>query len=222
MAEDKKDAVSFKTTLNLPQTDFPIRANAAQEDPAMLARWQEQKLSAVTFEHNKGRPLFILHDGPPYANGNIHYGTILNKVLKDIVVKFKNMSGQLCEFVPGWDCHGLPIELQVDKDLGSKKAQMSPLEIRKKCKEHALKYIDIQRSEFKRLGGVGRWEEPYITMSPQYEAAIAREFGKFVEKDLVYRSKNRCFGVLPAEPLWRKQKWNMQIIALHPFMSNSS
>ncbi|OGQ04357.1 MAG: isoleucine--tRNA ligase [Deltaproteobacteria bacterium RIFCSPLOWO2_01_44_7] len=183
----------MKETLNLPQTDFPMKAGLPQKEPQLLKFWEDLKLYEKLIEKNKDKTPYIFHDGPPYANGNIHYGTILNKVLKDIVVKFKNMSGQLCEFVPGWDCHGLPIELQVDKDLGSKKAQMSPLEIRKKCKEHALKYIDIQRSEFKRLGGVGRWEEPYITMSPQYEAAIAREFGKFVEKDLVYRSKKPVF-----------------------------
>ncbi|MBI5300467.1 MAG: isoleucine--tRNA ligase [Deltaproteobacteria bacterium] len=183
----------YKNTINLPQTPFPMKANLPQREPDFLKRWDEAKLYQKLIEKNKDKPRYIFHDGPPYANGHIHYGTILNKILKDIVVKYKNMSGHLCEFVPGWDCHGLPIELQVDKDLGSKKAKMSPLEIRKACREYALKFVDIQREEFKRLGCMGSWDNPYLTMSPQYEATIAKEFGRFVKKDLVYCGKKPVF-----------------------------
>ncbi|MDO8527475.1 MAG: isoleucine--tRNA ligase [Deltaproteobacteria bacterium] len=183
----------YKSTLNLPQTDFPMKANLPQREPLQLQQWDTEKLYFKILEKNKGKTPYIFHDGPPYANGHIHSGHILNKILKDIVVKYKNMQGFLCEFVPGWDCHGLPIELQVDKDLGSKKSKMKPLEIRKFCKEHALKYVDIQRAEFKRLGCQADWDHPYITLSPAYEATIAREFGKFVAKDLIYRGKKPVF-----------------------------
>ena len=183
----------YKSTLNLPETDFPMKANLPQREPEQLKKWDETKIYQAIIKKNAKSPRYLFHDGPPYANGSIHYGTILNKILKDVVVKYKNMSGELCEFIPGWDCHGLPIELQVDKDLGPKKSTMSAIEIRKQCREHALKYIDIQRSEFKRLGCLGDWANPYITMSPAYEATIAREFGKFVEKKLVYRGKKPVF-----------------------------
>ncbi len=186
-------AIDYKATLNLPQTEFPMKANLGQREPQFLKNWEHQKIYQQIIKKNAKNAKYIFHDGPPYANGHIHYGTILNKTLKDIVVKYKNMSGFLCEFVPGWDCHGLPIELQVDKDLGPKKTSMSSLQIRKLCREHASKYIDIQREEFKRLGGFADWDHPYLTMSPQYEATIAREFGKFVAKDLVYRGKKPVF-----------------------------
>ena len=171
--------MDYQKTLNLPQTAFPMKADLPEQEPKWLALWEKQKLYHQVIDKNKKRPRFIFHDGPPYANGHIHYGTILNKVLKDILVKYKNMSGFCCEFVPGWDCHGLPIELQVDKELGAKKKEMDPLSIRKHCREHALKFLDIQREEFKRRGCLARWEEPYMTMSPVYEATIAREFGTF-------------------------------------------
>jgi len=181
--------MDYKNTLNLPQTNFPMKADLARREPGELKRWDENRLYEKMVDANKGRPSYILHDGPPYANGHLHLGTILNKILKDIVVKYKNMSGFRCEFVPGWDCHGLPIEIEVDKKLGGKKNAMDPIEKRKACREHAAHFIDIQRKEFKRLGCLGRWEKPYQTMSFDYEATIEREFGKFVATGGVYKEK---------------------------------
>src|SRR3989338_43920 len=124
----------YKSTINLPQTDFPMKGNLTQKEPTLLKNWDDQKIYQKQIEQNKKSTPFVFHDGPPYANGHIHYGTILNKILKDIVVKYKNMSGIRCEFTPGWDCHGLPIELQVDKELGPKRNQLDPSAIRKKCR----------------------------------------------------------------------------------------
>ncbi len=181
--------MDYKETLNLPKTDFPMKANLAQREPEILARWEAEQLYDQLREKTKGRPLYVLHDGPPYANGHIHIGTALNKILKDFVVKSKVMGGKTSPFVPGWDCHGLPIEHQVLKSLGHKKQGMSKLEIRKLCREYAEKYFKIQREEFKRLGVLGDWEHPYLTMTPDYEAAIVREFGKVVKAGGVYKGK---------------------------------
>lgn len=183
----------YKETLHLPQTDFPMKANWGEREPKFLKQWEEGKLYQKIVEKNKKKAPFLLHDGPPYANGNIHYGTILNKTLKDIVVKYKNMSGHLCHFIPGWDCHGLPIELEVDKELGPKKLKMDPLEIRQACRDYAMKFVNIQRDEFKRLGGIGDWEHPYLTVDTSYEAAIVRELGRFVKKGSLYRGKKPVF-----------------------------
>ena len=183
------DAMDYKSTLNLPKTEFPMKADLARREPDQLKRWDEEHLYKRIIEANRGKPAYIFHDGPPYANGRIHMGHILNKVLKDILVKYKNMSGFRCEFVPGWDCHGLPIEIEVDKKLGSKKLGMKPIEKRQACRAHAAQFIEIQREEFKRLGCIGRWEKPYQTMSNDYEATIAREFGKFVAAGSVYKEK---------------------------------
>lgn len=185
--------MDYKATLNLPQTQFPMKANLGQREPSFLEFWDGKKIYQSILKKNKKKTPFIFHDGPPYANGHIHYGTILNKILKDVVVKYKNMSGQVCEFIPGWDCHGLPIELQVDKDLGPKKKNMPALEFRKACRDYAKKFVDIQREEFKRLGVFGDWDHPYLTMSTDYEATIAREFGRFVEKGLVTRGKKPVY-----------------------------
>jgi len=181
--------MDYKKTLNLPSTDFPMKADLAKKEPEQIKKWEEMRLYEQIVENNCGNKPYIFHDGPPYANGHVHLGTMLNKILKDIVVKYKNMTGYLCEFVPGWDCHGLPIEIEVDKKLGEKKNLLDPIEKRKACREHALHFIDIQRKEFKRLGGIGRWDNPYTTMSNDYEATIAREFGKFVSNGSVYREK---------------------------------
>lgn len=170
-----------------------MKANLGEREPSFLAHWDKEKIYETILKQNGRKPRFIFHDGPPYANGHIHYGTILNKILKDIVVKYQNMSGHYCEFIPGWDCHGLPIELQVDKKLASKKKNMSPIEIRQACRDYAKEFIDIQRCEFKRLGCLGDWENPYLTMSPQYEATIARELGRFVEKGYLYRGKKPVY-----------------------------
>src|SRR5713101_2341253 len=181
--------MDYKATLNLPQTDFPMKANLPQREPEILARWERERLYERIQEARRGRPLYVLHDGPPYANGRIHIGHALNKVLKDIVVKSKTMEDYQVPFVPGWDCHGLPIEHQVLKELGAKKKTLGKVEIRKLCREYAEKYFKIQREEFQRLGVLGDWNNPYLTMTYDYEAAILREFGKFVKAGGVYKGK---------------------------------
>lgn len=179
--------MDYKATLNLPKTDFPMKANLPQREPEQLAWWEQQKLYELIQEAGKGRPRYVLHDGPPYANGRIHIGHALNKVLKDIIVKSKTMAGFHAPYVPGWDCHGLPIEHQVMKELGDKKKDLDVSAIRKLCRDYAEKYVTIQREEFQRLGVFGEWHQPYRTMTPAYEAAIIREFGKFVERGGVYK-----------------------------------
>jgi isoleucyl-tRNA synthetase len=179
--------MDYKPTLNLPKTDFPMKANLPQREPEMLAWWEQQKLYERIQEVGKGRPRYVLHDGPPYANGRIHIGHALNKILKDIVVKSKTMAGFHAPYVPGWDCHGLPIEHQVMKELGDKKKDLDASAIRRLCRDYADKYVGIQRGEFQRLGVLGDWQQPYLTMTPAYEAAIIREFGKFVERGGVYK-----------------------------------
>ncbi|HSA60952.1 MAG TPA: isoleucine--tRNA ligase [Nitrospiraceae bacterium] len=179
--------MDYKATLNLPKTDFPMKANLPQREPEMLAWWEQQKLYEQIQEAGKGRPRYVLHDGPPYANGRIHIGHALNKILKDIIVKSKTMAGFHAPYVPGWDCHGLPIEHQVMKELGDKKKDLDAPAIRRLCREYAEKYVEIQREEFQRLGVLGEWQQPYLTMTPGYEAAIIREFGKFVERGGVYK-----------------------------------
>jgi isoleucyl-tRNA synthetase len=181
--------MDYKETLNLPKTDFPMKANLTRREPEILARWEAEQLYTRLREKTQGRPVYVLHDGPPYANGHIHIGTALNKILKDFVVKSKTMGGKSAPFVPGWDCHGLPIEHQVLKSLGHKKQELNKLEIRELCREYAEKYFKIQREEFKRLGVLGDWEHPYLTMTPDYEAAIVREFGKVVNAGGVYKGK---------------------------------
>ncbi len=180
---------SYKDSLNLPDTAFPMRANLAQREVEQLSEWEAAGLYAnIQKKHADDAP-YILHDGPPYANGHIHIGHALNKILKDIIVKSKTMSGKRAPYVPGWDCHGLPIEHQVLKKLGPKKRDMSKIEIREKCRESALRFVDIQREEFKRLGVFGEWENPYLTLTPTYEADIVREFGKVVATGGVYKGK---------------------------------
>jgi len=185
--------MDYKATLNLPKTDFPMKANLPQAEPKLLAWWEEIGIYKRLREVAADRPLWILHDGPPYANGNIHLGTVLNKVLKDVTVKSRSMAGFNAVYVPGWDCHGLPIEHKVDVELGLDKPgvdvrqAMDPVEKIRRCREYALKFVDIQREEFKRMGVFGDWENPYLTMAPAYEAVIAREFGRLVGKGLVYK-----------------------------------
>ncbi|KMP12349.1 isoleucine--tRNA ligase [Candidatus Nitromaritima sp. SCGC AAA799-C22] len=178
--------MDYKETLNLPLTDFPMKANLVKREPEILARWEEEDIYASIREKFKGKPKFVFHDGPPYANGHIHMGHALNKILKDFIVRFMTMKGCDATFVPGWDCHGLPIEHQVTKEQKAKKKTPSKSEIRKLCREYADKFLDIQREEFKRLGVFADWQRPYQTMSYSYEAAIVEELGKFVEKGAVY------------------------------------
>ena len=181
--------MEYKDTLNLPQTDFPMKANLNQREPEMLAKWEQSGLYAKLESSGKDKPLYVLHDGPPYANGHIHIGHALNKTLKDIVLKVKRMEGFRAPYVPGWDCHGLPIELQVEKNLGSKKHQMSKLEMRKECRTYAAKFVDIQKEEFKRLGILGDWENPYLTMNYEYEGLTAVELARFAHNGGLYRGR---------------------------------
>ena len=165
-----------------------MKANLPQNEPKMLTKWEEIKIYDLVRESRKGAPLYVLHDGPPYANGPIHLGTAMNKCLKDFIVKSKTMAGFDAPYIPGWDCHGLPIEIKVDKELGGKKLQMDPSQVREVCRKYADKYLDLQRSQFKRIGVFGRWNEPYSTMTPQYEAAVVRALYSFFDKGAVYKA----------------------------------
>jgi isoleucyl-tRNA synthetase len=176
-----------KATINLPKTAFPMKANLPQNEPKFLDRWQKEDLYGKLRQARQGASTYILHDGPPYANGNIHLGTALNKILKDFIVKSKTMAGFNAPYLPGWDCHGLPIEIKVDQDLGARKNRMSALEIRAACRRYAEKYVDIQRRAFERLGVFGEWQNPYLTMSPEYEAAIAGAFVEMLSRGYVYK-----------------------------------
>src|ERR1043166_5326486 len=183
----KSPSVDLKQTVNLPKTAFSMKANLPQAEPKMVEKWEKEKLYQRIRASRVGRPTYILHDGPPYANGRIHLGTAFNKILKDFVVKSKSMAGFDSPYVPGWDCHGLPIEIKVDSELGSKKAQMTPTQIRAACRKYAEKYIDIQRKDFKRLGVFGRWDNPYLTMSAKYQSVIASAFVEFLDRGYVYK-----------------------------------
>jgi isoleucyl-tRNA synthetase len=231
--------MDYKTTLHLPRTDFPMRANLSQREPELLRRWEAQDLYAQLRARGRGRKPFLLHDGPPYANGHIHMGTALNKVLKDIVVKSKTMLGHDAPYVPGWDCHGLPIEHQVDKELGLDKAgsdvrrAMDPAEKRRRCRAYALRFIDIQRAEFRRLGVFGDWMRPYLTMAPPYQATIVREFARFVGRGLVYKGLKpvhwcmHCKTALAqAEVEYEEQRTpsvyvRFPLVALHPALGDA-
>ena len=187
MESAKSANLEIKKTVHLPKTDFSMKANLGQLEPRLLAQWDETGLYNEIRAARLGRPTYILHDGPPYANGNIHLGHALNKLLKDFIVKVKTMEGYDSPHVPGWDCHGLPIEHKVESELGSKRATMSPVEIRAACRKYAAKYVDLQRKDFIRLGVLGRWADPYLTMSAEYEAVIAGAFVDFLEKGYVYK-----------------------------------
>jgi isoleucyl-tRNA synthetase len=181
----------YKDTVILPDTRFPMRGDLARREPEILARWDEMKLYERILAARAGAPLFVLHDGPPYSNGNIHYGHILNKILKDIVVKSRTMAGFRTPYVPGWDTHGLPIELAVERDpaIRERRSSLTAAEVRRLCREFALRYVDIQRNEFRRLGVLGDWQRPYLTLDPSYEAAIARALATFARKGYLYRGK---------------------------------
>jgi isoleucyl-tRNA synthetase len=183
--DDKKKRL--KGTLNLPKTEFAMKANLPQNEPAMLADWDKTGLYEQIRKARVGAPKYILHDGPPYANGAIHLGHALNKCIKDFVVKTKTMAGFDAPYVPGWDCHGLPIEIKVDEKLGGKKLEMDPIAVREACREYAARFVDLQRSQFKRLGVFGRWDKPYATMDFPYEARILETFYGFYEKGFVYK-----------------------------------
>jgi isoleucyl-tRNA synthetase len=191
--------VDWKSTLNLPKTEFPMRADLARREPEWLARWAKERQYERILEARlrDEAPEYVLHDGPPYATGAIHYGTAMNKVLKDIVVRSQLLMGKRAVYRPGWDCHGLPIEQQVEKNLGKDARTLDAVAFRQRCEEHAMKFVDVMRTEFKRLGCLGRWDDPYLTLAKDYEATIARQLAGFVEKQLVYRDKKPvhwCFA----------------------------
>ncbi|MDR2573444.1 MAG: isoleucine--tRNA ligase [Desulfovibrio sp.] len=185
----------YKATLNLPRTDFPMKANLVRREPEIIRQWEEigayEAMTAAA--QARGLGAYILHDGPPYANGHIHLGTALNKILKDIIVKSRNMQGQAARYVPGWDCHGLPIEHKVEQGLKEKKRTLPPAAVRRLCREYAAQWIDVQREEFRRLGVFAAWRAPYLSMDPAYEAATARELARFVEKGGVVRDKKPIY-----------------------------
>jgi isoleucyl-tRNA synthetase len=181
MMEEKK----YKDTLNLPQTSFSMKANLAQREPEMLAGWEKDGLYPAVRRSPSPRGKYILHDGPPYANGHIHIGHALNKILKDIIVKFKTMQGYDALYVPGWDCHGLPIEHQCLKEMGKRKDQVERVAFRKEARKYAEKFVAVQCEEFKRLGIFGEWDKPYLTMNYGYQAAIAESFLKLYEKGYI-------------------------------------
>lgn len=216
--EENVPKVSFKDTLNLPHTDFPIRATPATDDPAMIARWEQEDLFSKSFTHNEGKEKFILHDGPPYANGNIHIGHAYNKILKDIVCKAERMSGKHVPVTPGWDCHGLPIELKVS----GANPDATPIELKKKCREYAQGWIDTQRAEFKKLGVCMNWNQPYLTMNYSYEASIVEAFGKFIADGYIER-KNKtvpwcasCKTVLATAEIEYQERKDPSIYVLFP------
>jgi isoleucyl-tRNA synthetase len=190
MAEQKND---WKTTLNLPQTAFPMKASLSAKEPEILKKWEETDLYNQILTVRQDAPKYILHDGPPYANGNIHLGHALNKILKDFIVKTKSMEGHYAPYVPGWDCHGLPIEHKVDQEIKDRRHQMSVSDVRKLCREYAQRYVGIQRDEFKRLGVLGQWQEPYTTLDTRFEGDIVRFFNSFVKKGNVTRKKRPVY-----------------------------
>ena len=180
----------FKTTMNLPQTEFPMRANLTNREPEWLQRWDAMDIYRRSLEGRQDAPVFMLHDGPPYANGHIHMGTAYNKVLKDLIVKYKTMRGYYAPYVPGWDCHGQPIEHQVEKKLGPEKmAKISQAKLRELCRDWALEFVDVQRAEFKRLGVRGDWDEPYLTLNHSYEAGDVRVFAEMYARGEIYKGR---------------------------------
>src|SRR5271169_5057982 len=184
--------VDLKSTLNLPRTAFPMKASLPLNEPKQLAEWEEKKLYQRIQQARAGAPSFVLHDGPPYPTGTIHLGTGLNKILKDMVVKSRTMAGYRAPYMPGWDCHGLPIETQVEKELGGK-GKVSPAEFRKLCREFATRYVAQHKRDFQRLGVFGRWDEPYLTMNHDYEAIVAGALLDFMEKGYAYRGRKPVY-----------------------------
>ena len=199
LGEADRVPLELKTTINLPKTAFPMKANLPQNEPKMLARWEEARIYERIREARKGSPTYILHDGPPYTSGPIHMGTALNKCLKDFIVKSKTMAGFDAPYVPGWDCHGLPIEIKVDKELGGKKLQMRPLDVRAECRKYAQKFLDLQRVQFKRIGVFGRFDRPYATMNPQYESVVLSTFFSFYENGFVYKGLRAVYWCMHDE-----------------------
>ena len=192
--------MDYKNSLNLPKTAFPMKADLLTREPERLKRWYEENLYSKIMDSRKDVPRYILHDGPPFANGDVHVGTALNKILKDIIIRHKTLMGFNAPYVPGWDCHGLPIEYKVMQDVRKKnknEAEITAATIRKECEAYARKYIDIQREQFKRLGVLGDWDNPYLTFLPELEAAELRLLADIVEKGFVYRGKKPVYWSIP-------------------------
>ncbi|MDY6987730.1 MAG: isoleucine--tRNA ligase [Thermodesulfobacteriota bacterium] len=218
--------MDYKATLNLPRTDFPMKANLSQREPEMLKAWEGGGLYEQIREACKGKPRFVLHDGPPYANGHIHIGTALNKILKDMIIRSRQMNGFDVPYVPGWDCHGLPIEHQVDQELGEKKKEMGQIEVRRQCRAYAKKYIGLQREEFKRLGVMGEWDNPYLTMNHGYVATIVKEYGKFAVDGSLFKSTkpiywcSTCHTALAEAEVEYKARTSPSIYVKFPLISD--
>jgi len=216
----------YKETLNLPRTPFAMKAKLAAMEPEMLRRWEETGLYAKILASRRGRPAFVLHDGPPYANGHIHLGTAMNKILKDFIVKSKTMEGYLAPYLPGWDCHGLPIEIHVDKALGERKNDLPLTAFREECRAYALKFIEIQREEFRRLGVFGEWARPYLTIDPSYEADVLRFLASFFEAGDVFKGKRpvhwcpSCRTALAEAEIVYKDKTSSSIYVKFPLVSD--
>ena len=191
--------MDYGKTLNLPATDFPMRGNLPEREPETLKHWQEMDIYNRVQEHTRGLAKFVLHDGPPYANGNIHTGHVLNKVLKDIIVKYKSMSGFDAPYVPGWDTHGLPIEQRAIKELGINQHSEDKAAFRRKCEEFARSFVNTQREQFQRLGVRGDWEHPYITLQKEFEAAQIGAFGEMVKKGYIYKGKKPVYWCAECE-----------------------
>lgn len=218
--------MDYGKTLNLPKTKFPMRANLLNREPEIQSYWEEEKVYSNVLDKNKNNEKFILHDGPPYANGDIHLGTALNKILKDIIVKFKGMDGYYAPYVPGWDTHGLPIEHQVVKTLGGNRHAVDNLTLRQKCRDYALSFVDKQREQFKRLGVLGDWDNPYLTLTPQYEGKQIEVFGQMAEKGYIYKGLKpvywcaSCETALAEAEVEYNEKRSPSIYVRFPFISD--
>ena len=223
-----QDSDNIKDTLNLPKTSFSMKAKLAQKEPEIIKKWDEIKLYHKIQKRREFGASFVLHDGPPYANGNIHLGTALNKILKDFIIKSKTMHGFKAPYVPGWDCHGLPIEIKVDRQLSEKKKDMSLIEIREECKKYALQYVGIQRDQFKRLGVFGEWENPYLTMNPEYEGEVIRHLAAFFASGNIYKGKKpvywciSCKTALAEAEIEYKDRKSPSIYVKFPMISDLS
>lgn len=216
--------MDYRKTLNLPRTDFPMKANLPEREPEMQRIWKKTDIYRRVLEATKDKPPFILHDGPPYANGDLHLGTALNKVLKDIIIKYKTMRGHFCPYVPGWDCHGQPIEYNVEKLLGEEKSKLDVMEVRSRCREYALHYVDRQSEQFQRLGVQGDFEDPYLTLRPAYEAVNIKVLSQLLEQGLIFRSRKpihwcpRCVTALAEAELEYKDKISPSIYVKFPLL----
>jgi len=183
----------YNQTIHLPKTEFPMRASLPMREPGFLADWESENLYEEILKKNEGKPMFVLHDGPPYANGNLHMGHALNKILKDFIVRYKNMAGFNAPFIPGWDTHGLPIERQAIKAFGLDREKVSVVEFRKKCEEFARNHVDTQREQFRRLGVLGNWENPYLTLTHDFEAAQIEIFGEMAKRGYIYKGQKPVY-----------------------------